>query len=411
MKVVANGSERSSNRLIPDSTHNDWLSEAELRELTVEKIVERVKALRGFIAERAASAEKARDADPEVWSAIRKTGIFYLMVPKAFGGLEGGLQDFIDVILPIGEVDASLAWVTAFGVMHQWQLTQFPKAAQDELWGKLPYVSSAGSAFPPGKAVKVEGGYRISAHHRYCSGIMHSSWVNSFAICEQEDGTKRMMLTLIPVEDVEVFDTWHIDGMAATGSHDVVYKDVFVPEHRVAMVDSMREGRFDQPRASYRIPFSTFLALVIAVPVVGGLQGELPRFMDRMRAPGPDGKVPDKPMGRAALARAKLDARSAELILRDAAEQAENATELALLTQAERIRIRAQCSYAANLCLNAMRTIADSSSSSVHLLSNPMQRALRDITVISSHATLEIHGSLDEYGRSLLGMEPGWWLS
>ena len=34
---------------------------------------------------------------------------------------------------------------------------------------------------------------------------------------------------LVPVGDVEVKDTWHVDGMAATGSRDIIARSVFVP--------------------------------------------------------------------------------------------------------------------------------------------------------------------------------------
>ena len=35
---------------------------------------------------------------------------------------------------------------------------------------------------------------------------------------------------LVPVGEVEVKDTWHVDGMAATGSRDIVARSVFVPD-------------------------------------------------------------------------------------------------------------------------------------------------------------------------------------
>jgi 3-hydroxy-9,10-secoandrosta-1,3,5(10)-triene-9,17-dione monooxygenase len=295
--------------------------------------------------------------------------------------------------------------------MHQWQLAQFPKRAQDQIWGELPYVTSAGSAFPPGKAVKVDGGYRVSAHHKYCSGIMHSEWVNSFVALETDGVEKRALLCMLPIGSVTVLDTWHVDGMAATGSHDIVFKDAFVPEHLAVSVEAMRQGQFHHPHPAYRIPFALFLGLVIAVPMLGAAKGEVKRFRDRLAAPGPDGKVPDKPLARVGLGRTSLDVRTAELVIRDMARQSEELAKESLLTAPDRIRLRAQCSYGAHMCLTALRSIADHSSSSVHLLSNPMQRALRDVTMIASHATLEINSSLEEYGREMLGLPSSWWLA
>jgi alkylation response protein AidB-like acyl-CoA dehydrogenase len=294
--------------------------------------------------------------------------------------------------------------------MHQWQLAQFPKEAQDQIWRDLPYVTSAGSAFPPAKAVRVEGGYRISGRHRYCSGIMHSEWVNSFAA--YDDGEqKTMLICMLPIDEVKVLDTWFISGMASTGSHDVEMKDIFVPDHLVVKINDIREGQFDHPNPAFRVPFSTFLALVVAAPILGAAIGETKRFRGRLLTPGPDGSIPDKPLPRNGLARAKIDVRVAELMIRETAREAEAITSDHLLTKADRIRIRAQLSYGASMCLRIIRDISDLSSTSVHMLSSPTQRALRDATVIASHATLEIHGSLDEYGREMLGMPSVWWLA
>jgi 3-hydroxy-9,10-secoandrosta-1,3,5(10)-triene-9,17-dione monooxygenase len=397
--------------LTPKSSHSDWLSPDELKELTVEKIVARVTALQPLITAKARQAEIEREADHEVWSALRKTGIFYLMVPQSRGGLEEGLQAFIDVILPIGKMDASLAWTAAFSVMHQWQIAQFPAQCQKEIWDALPYVTSAGSAFPQGKAVKVEGGFILSAHHKYCSGIMHSEWANSVAAFETPEGEKKLMLAMLPIDAVQVLDTWYVDGMAGTGSHDIVYKDVFVPDHMIVMMDDIRQGNLKHKVPAYRIPFSSFLGLVVAVPTLAAAMGEVERFRGRLLTPGPDGSVPDKPLARAGLARVSVEVKAAELLIRDSARDAEELAAKGLLTSAERARIRAQYSVGAKMCLGILRSITDLSSSSVHMLSHPTQRALRDVTMISSHATLETSSSLDDYGRNMLNMPSLWFLA
>lgn len=400
-------------QLFPESGHNDWLSKEELAQLTVPEIVKRVTALLPLIASKAVESEQRREADSEVWSALRKTGIFYTLVPKEYGGLGGTVMDFVDVVLPIAEVDGSLAWNAAFSVMHQWLIALFPKSCRDEVWGKWPYATTAGSAFPPGRAVKVDGGYRITARHKYCSGIMQSEAVHGFSLYENEEGETKVVLAIIPIEQVKVLDTWRIDGMAGTGSHDVAYEDVFVPEHMVCSVDTMREGDPDGVDATYRLPFSCMLATVISLPMIGGLKAEVKNFRERLMKPGPDGTVPDKPVARAALARAEIDAKVVELLLRESIKQVYNAMDASgtLLEKSERVRYRAQLSYAGNKSMNALRSIADASSTSYHFLDQPMQRILRDVTVLSSHATLEIHGSLDEHARQMLDMPSAWWLA
>jgi hypothetical protein len=75
----------------------------------------------------------------------------------------------------------------------------------------------------------------------------------------------------------------------------------------------------------------------------------------------------------------------------------------------DRVRLRAQIAYGAHLCLTAVRAIADISGSSAHLLSNPLQRALRDVSMISTHAILEINSSLELQGRLMIGLPSNYW--
>ena len=81
---------------------DDWLDTPTLQSLTVAQIVARVDALKPLIAANAREAELQRHPVDEVWAALRRTGVFYLFVPKKYGGLEaGGLQALIDVVTSI----------------------------------------------------------------------------------------------------------------------------------------------------------------------------------------------------------------------------------------------------------------------------------------------------------------------
>jgi 3-hydroxy-9,10-secoandrosta-1,3,5(10)-triene-9,17-dione monooxygenase len=98
---------------------------------------------------------------------------------------------------------------------------------------------------------------------------------------------------------------------------------------------------------------------------------------------------------------------SAELLIRDAARknlEIGDRTELA--TPAERISLRAQIAYAMELCRDAIRTVCEASGSGAHFLDNPMQRALRDVNVMSSHVVYDLDGATELHGRSMIGLPP-----
>jgi 3-hydroxy-9,10-secoandrosta-1,3,5(10)-triene-9,17-dione monooxygenase len=395
--------------LTPKIGHSDWLGREELDNLTVDEIVRRLVALQPFIAENAPKSEQIRRAVDEVWSAVRRTGVFYLHVPKARGGLEQGLESFIDVILPIGEVDMSLAWTAAFSVMHQFQVVQCSDELQEEVWNRLPYATTAGSAFPPGHGVPVEGGYRISGHIKYVSGVMHSEWLNPF-VSIKVNGEKSIYFCWVPMEEVTVLDAWHVDGMSGTGSHDVKFEDIFVPEYRTLRVDALVNGQQDHDNPFYRLPLPPYLSLIVGTTMLGGAKGQIKRFREKIAKPGPDGKIPENPIQHVELARAEMAVRGAEFLIRDAARTAERLVEAGPLDSETRASLRAQMCYAAKLCLDAVRSICDLSGSSAHYLSNPMQRVLRDMNMLATHAAIELTSSLEEYGRLAVGLSGNWWL-
>lgn len=391
--------------LRPEPHSGDWLDADELKSLTVEEIVHRITSLQGMISANANESERIRKPVDEVWAALRKTGVFYLHIPKERGGLEQGLQAFIDVIVPIAEVDTALAWNVCFVVFHQWMMPQFPKELQDEVWGSLPYFTSAGSAWPPGKIEKVEGGYRLSGRYKYGSGIMHSEWTTPIAMMQLEDGTQAPIISFVPVEDVTVYDTWQMDGMAGTGSHDISYSDVFIPDHRALPLAKLIQGQHHHANPFYRMSMTPFFTLVPATPMLGAARGAVKLFRQKLLTPGPEGTVTEKPVLQHALAKADLTLISAEATLRDAARQAE---ELVAgdqpLSGEDRIRLRAQISFAARQCLEAVRIIADLAGSSAHRSTNPLQRIVRDVNVIATHGTLEFNASVELYGQALTGL-------
>jgi alkylation response protein AidB-like acyl-CoA dehydrogenase len=97
---------------------NDFLSLEELAELTPAMVVERTRALRQPLFEYAATAEETRLPSPELWSELRRSGLFYMLVPRKYGGLEGTLDDVIDAALPIAQGCASTGWLAMFGLVH-----------------------------------------------------------------------------------------------------------------------------------------------------------------------------------------------------------------------------------------------------------------------------------------------------
>lgn len=393
---------------------DDWLSPEALRALTPGELVARTTALKPLLAANAREAERRRRPVTEVWEAIRATGVFYHFVPRRYGGLEFDVDSFIDAMLPLGEACASTAWVTAFCVEHNWMLAQFPEALQDETFGgAFPYVIAPGVTMPPGQAQAAEGGYRLTGHWKWGTGVMNADWIFATGLLAGES-PPRILFFAFPAAEATVLDTWHVDGMIGTGSNDIVVRELFVPEHRVMNMGHMREGRapgaqlHDNP--IYRMPMLPFLAVTAAIPALGAARGAVKLFQDRLQERlmhGTDQKQAEKPAAQMRLGEAQVMTRAAELLVRDTARAN---VELGRQGRGgevdQRIALRLQVAYAMDLCRGAIRILAEASGSGAHFLDNPIQRALRDINVMSSHVVYDLDAALELQGRAMIGLPP-----
>jgi alkylation response protein AidB-like acyl-CoA dehydrogenase len=390
-----------------------WLTSAEVAALTPETVRERVAALRPLIAKHAREAEQLRRPHPAVWDALRATGFLYHFVPKRYGGCEFSAEDFLVTSAVIAESCPSTAWAAAFSVEHNWIAALFPEKAQDEFFAKGRYIVAPAVGTPPfGKAIRVPGGFKLTARWRFASGVMNSNWTIGCAVIE-DDAFPIPHWFALHTSDAQVLDTWHVDGLAATGSNDVVVNDHFVPEHMAVsfldLTNGVGPGSKIHDNALYRMPSSAFLALVLAPTIVGGARGAVSIFQERLKTrkvTGTQTITGEKANFQILLARADLMTRTAELLMRTLGREV---LDLARRGQCgdlgARKAIVAQNVFGCRLARDAVRLIVDNSGSSVHFLTDPLQRILRDVNIASSHIIQDFDLLAEQHGREMLGLE------
>jgi 3-hydroxy-9,10-secoandrosta-1,3,5(10)-triene-9,17-dione monooxygenase len=389
---------------------DDFLSPEELKALTAEKIIAATRALKPRLAAGARQAENQRRPIDELWDELRRSGYFYMLVPKKYGGLEADVDEIIDATLPIAEGCGSTGWVAMFALVHNRHMVGYPDEVLEELFGGGRYIVDAAATMPPGKAVPVEGGYRVTGRWQWCTCITQADWIQVVVNIEDPAGPKPAAM-LIPAADVRIVDTWDTIGMRATGTHDTVCEDVFVPA-RYVMPPIRRDGpsldsRFDHP--IYRVPLSPLLAFTVAVPTLGVARAAVDAYRERLAGHtkrGTDTRQAEKQAAQIRLARADTMVRTAELLIRDAIRRNLQAVTDGGGHVAFRNSLRAQLSYAAELCRSAVLVACESSGTSIHYLHNPMQRHLRDIMVMTSHVIFDMDVTMEQHGRTMLGLEP-----
>ena len=404
--------EALADRRIPAG--DDFLSPEEIDSLTPDELIARTTALKPLVAERARMAEQNRRPDDDVWNALRKSGYFYMYVPKKHGGLQFDPDTYISATLPIAEACPSTGWTACFAAEHNWFIAQMPEQTQVEVWGKSPFVIAPSAAFPPGKATPTEGGYRLSGRWKWGTVVMHADWIMVQAFEHQENGPAIGRMMMIPADQATVIDTWQMAGMAATGSNDIIVDDVFVPEGYQFAVADCRSGRGLGRElygdGLYGSPMLPNLCVTASIPALGAAREAVNQLRERLKVhvkKGSDGSSIEKPAAQMRLARADLLARAAERTIRACARENLEIGKIDEPEQTtERIRLRAEIAIAVQQCVEAVRISCEAAGSSIHALDHPMNRLLRDVQVMQSHVVYDLDLATELHGRALLDLPP-----
>ena len=376
-------------------------------------LIDALKALVPMLGEHAGLAEKQRKPVDEVMQAIEATGAYRWFVPKQYGGYEYSLAGFIEVGVALGQGCTSHAWVTTFCMEHNWLLSLYEQAAQDDLFGKHPYIIAPGSLAPNGRGEPVEDGYRISGRWQWGTGVMHANYVMVGALAPAPDREGPMLgMFVLPIEEVEIIDTWQIEGMVGTGSNDIAIDDVFVPDHRFVDLSKVRDGTSPGSKLHdahiYKMPMLPVLGLTAAAPLVGAAKSAIDLFQLRLQGRvvyGTANKQSDGALAQSRLAHAKAEMDAIEHQLFHVTREVENwGVRGIACPDLDRARLRVDLGHIVRRARNVVRDVVEACGASAHALDNPLQRILRDVNTASCHTVFDLDVSTENYGRLLLGL-------
>jgi alkylation response protein AidB-like acyl-CoA dehydrogenase len=361
------------------------------------------------LADRAEEAERLRRLPAATISDFRQTDLFRLLLPDRFGGIQASFPELLQPIRRMAHGCASSAWTLGFYALHNWMLSLFDPRVQDEVFASGPVLAPAPLA-PTGRGVPADGGVRLTGRWSWATGAMDADWVIVGVLVERQDRIDPA-LAVVPAEQVEVVDTWHTAGMRGTGSHDLVVTDAFVPEHRLVAVADIYGGTAPGARehgaSMYRWPMVPALALTASMPVLGAAERVTELFAERLsgRLLAYSGVAQkDQPAAQIRLGEARVRLSSLRALITKTADDIET-----IVVSGERVNrsVRADARLAAARSVHESRAIIadlmEASGASAHFLSNPMQRAKRDVDIAAGHVVFDYDTSRELAGALAIG--------
>ncbi|TMK41183.1 MAG: hydroxylase [Actinobacteria bacterium] len=357
------------------------------------------ESLSALARELAPQAEANRRLPQELVAGLQRSGLHRAGAPASIGAPEAPPAVTLRCAEAVARGDASTGWCVSIAATSSLLAGWLPGAGMTEMFGDAQTVA-AGVWAPRGRARRVDGGYRVSGRWAFCSGIMHSEYL--FGGCKVEadaGGSPTVRVLGMPTGELEIIDTWHTSGLCATGSHDAVADDVFVPDHRSLWL--LEPPTSDA--ALYRFPIFAFFALSIAAAALGNARGAIDDL--GTLAAGKVGQGSSRTLAQRAgtwtvVAQAEASLRAARALYYQAISEAWDAAQSVQPVSVElRTGLRLAATHAVRTAAEVARNMYDLGGGSAIYDDSPLQRRFRDAHAATAHfqvnpATWELTGRL-----------------
>jgi 3-hydroxy-9,10-secoandrosta-1,3,5(10)-triene-9,17-dione monooxygenase len=383
---------------------------------TPKELVARARALIPTLIERAPAQQAHRRILDETMADLKAAGFFKIFQPKRWGGWELQPRTFFDVQIALAEGDVSVGWVFGILGVHSFHLALFDDKAAEDVWGQ-DNTALIASPYSPGKAVPVEGGYRLTGRWRFSSGTEHCNWIFLGGVVDRGESHDSFLEAdfrtfLLPRPDYQIVDTWKVVGLKGTGSQDIIVDGAFVPEHRTHLMkdatNGTNPGSAPNDSALYRYPYWQIFLRAVSTAAIGGLQGMVNAFIDygSKRVSVTGAKTIFNPEATLALAEARAAIDEMRATLR------RNFTRMAVFAETDekpplddRLLFKFQCTSVAKRCATLALPLFEAAGGTGIFENQPFGRYYTDILAMGNHVANDFRGAGRNWGGVMMGLE------
>jgi alkylation response protein AidB-like acyl-CoA dehydrogenase len=210
------------------------------------------------IAPRAAAYDRDNTFPFTDFADLAAAGYLALTVPEARGGMGANLGEFVRAQQRLAQGNGAVALGSTMSLSTLGREAQFqawPEGIRTRVFAaaaregatinSIATEPELGSPSRGGRphttARQVEGGWLLNGRKTWSTLSPVLTFFIALAAIEGSEDTGDFLITR-GARGLTVVETWDSLGMRATGSHDVVLEDVFVPDADVVRLGGMRRG-------------------------------------------------------------------------------------------------------------------------------------------------------------------------
>jgi alkylation response protein AidB-like acyl-CoA dehydrogenase len=345
----------------------------------------------------------------DVLDAMHAEGMFRLLVPRSLGGAELDPATYIQCVEAIASGDASVAWCMNQGSGCSLSAAYLEPDAAREVFGGERDVLAWGQG-PGAKAIRAEGGWRITGTWAFASGSRHATWLGAHCPCFEADGTPHLpweRTMLFRRERAKIDDVWQVVGLRGTGSDTYSVTDQFVDDAHTLTRDRPEERR--ERGLLYRFSGMNIYAAGFAAVALGIARATLDAFIELARGKTPaltQTALRNSGVIQSAIGVADAKLQSARIWLIHILRETHQAVAIAgELDTDQRMAIRQASTYAIHQAKKVVDVAYHEAGATAIFDANPFERRFRDMNTV----TQQVQGRRSHFetiGQYLLGAEP-----
>ena len=366
---------------------------ATMSEVSADSLKEAVQRIAPVIEAHREQAEQERRLPDAVITAMRDAGLLRLWTPREYGGSEVNLRTFMELGESIARIDSAAGWIFATAGAGTLLTAFVPPSSASQIYTAGPDVLLPGSSAPVGRALPVEGGYRLTGRWPLASGCQHGDWLGVISLVFDGEaprmdahGAPDFKSMFVPREDCEILDTWYSMGMRGTGSTHFAVNDAFVPEDRTFSVFT------DQPKVSgalYKLGVLPMFGMTVCSVFPGIARAAIDSFVEMAKAKTPTFSqtgLATRPTIHAEVARVEALVQSARAFLYEVADEMMASVQAGNPVSEElEARRRLACTNVGESCRQAVERVYALAGSTPIYTGHELERRLRDIQTVSQH--------------------------
>jgi len=390
-------------------------------DVDAQPVVQAAAALRSVIRKYHDELEREQCLPKALVEQLHACGFYRLVRPRELGGLQADPLTYLRVIELLSEAAGSVGWNVCNNNIAQLVSLGLPDEGVQEIFGHGRDVAIAGTAVQGGgRAVPVDGGYRVTGRWPFGTGCQESGWMlGSFQILDggqprpSPDGSSIYWRGVFARSEAQIVDgSWDVSGLRATGSFDWTVDDVFLPERRTMVHAGVPlDNQWSRwPGISYALPAQAWVGPHHSAVITGIARAGIDALIELAVEKTPRGRTArlcDSPQVQDAIGRADA------MLNAGRAYRTETITELWNTVAAgddttleQRARCRLAAVHAAETAREAMDLMYRHGGSTSYRRESRLAECWRDLQVVGQAVTL-----MPEWypmgGRVFLNMDPG----